>query len=88
MLSVKFPASPAEACDAALGFQSLSQGGCIWNSVADVDGYHLQIQTPSKAEAKMLSHYSRDITKHMERTSKQRAMPTAASPSLELQVQG
>ena len=52
MLSIKFPATPTGVRNAALGFQSVSQGGCIWNCVAAVDGYHLQIQTPSKAEAK------------------------------------
>lgn len=63
MLSIKFPATPAEARVAALGFQSVSQGGgCIWNCDAAVDGYHPQIQTPSKAEAKnvksfFLGHY-------------------------------
>ena len=39
-----------DARDAALGFQSISQQGCIWNCVAVLDGYHLQIQTPSKTE--------------------------------------
>ncbi|KAI2489792.1 nuclease [Fragilaria crotonensis] len=57
MLSIKFPATPAEARVAALGFQSVSQGGCIWNCVAAVDGYHLQIQTPSKAEAKNVKSF-------------------------------
>ncbi len=62
ILSIKFPATTAEAPDAAMGFQSVSQGSCIWNCVAGVDGYHLQIQTPSKAEAKnvksfFLGHY-------------------------------
>ena len=35
-----------------MGFQSISQQGCIWNCIAVVDGYHLQIQTPSKKEAR------------------------------------
>ena len=56
-LSIKFPATPAEARDAALAFQSISQGGCIWNCIAAVDGYHLQIQTPSKAEAKNVKSF-------------------------------
>jgi hypothetical protein len=51
-LSIKFPASVDECRDAALGFQSISQQGCIWNCVAVLDGYHLQIQTPSRAEAR------------------------------------
>jgi hypothetical protein len=32
--SIKFPATTAEARDAAMGFQSVSQGSCIWNCVA------------------------------------------------------
>jgi hypothetical protein len=51
-LSIKFPASVDECRDAALGFQSISQQGCIWNCVAVLDGYHLQIQTPSRTEAR------------------------------------
>ena len=57
ILSIKFPATTAEAPDAAMGFQSVSQGSCIWNCVAAVDGYHLQIQTPSKAEAKNVKSF-------------------------------
>ena len=57
MLSIKFPTTTAEARDAAMGFQSVSQGGCIWNCVAAVDGYHLQIQTPSKVEAKNVKSF-------------------------------
>jgi DDE superfamily endonuclease len=56
-LSIKFPASVDEARDAALGFQSISQQGCIWNCVAVVDGYHLQIQTPSKKEARNVKSF-------------------------------
>ncbi len=41
ILSIKFPATQDDACDAALGFQSISQQGCIWNCVAVLDGYHL-----------------------------------------------
>ena len=52
ILSIKFPTTPDDARDAALGFQSISQQGCIWNCVAVLDGYHLQIQTPSKTEAR------------------------------------
>lgn len=57
MLAVTFPSTTAAACNAAMGFQSVSQGGCIWNCVAAVDGYHLQIQTPSKAEAKNVKSF-------------------------------
>ena len=52
ILSIKFPTTHDEARDAALGFQSISQQGCLWNCVAVLDGYHLQIQTPSKTEAR------------------------------------
>ena len=52
MLSVNFPSTVDKAHDAALGFQTISQQGCIWNCVAVLDGYHLQIQTPSKKEAR------------------------------------
>jgi hypothetical protein len=50
-----------------LGFQSISQQGCIWNCVAVLDGYHLQIQTPSKTEARNVvrsffsGHYQADL---------------------------
>jgi hypothetical protein len=52
LLGIKFPSSIEEAEQAAQGFQSISTQGCIWNCVAVVDGYHLQITTPSKKEAK------------------------------------
>ena len=51
-LSIKFPTNRDDARDAALGFQSISQQGCLWNCVTVLDGYHLQIQTLSKAEAR------------------------------------
>jgi hypothetical protein len=52
MLSIKFPTTQDDACDAASGFQSINQQSCIWNCVAVLDGYHLQIQTPSTTEAR------------------------------------
>jgi hypothetical protein len=59
LLGIKFPASVEEAEQAAQGFQSISTQGCIWNCIAAVDGYHLQITTPSKKEAKNVrSFYS------------------------------
>ena len=59
LLSINFPSSIEEAEEAALGFQSCSTQNCIWNCVAAVDGYHLQITTPSKKEAKNVrSFYS------------------------------
>jgi hypothetical protein len=30
--------------------RSISTQGCIWNCVSVIDGYHLQIQTPSRKE--------------------------------------
>ncbi len=57
ILSIKFPATIDDARDAALGFQTISQQGCIWNCVAVLDGYHLQIQTPSKTEAKNVKSF-------------------------------
>jgi hypothetical protein len=52
LLGIKFPSSIEEAEPSAQGFQSISTQGCIWNCVAVVDGYHLQITTPSRKEAK------------------------------------
>ena len=57
ILSIKFPATIDDARDAALGFQTISQQGCIWNCVAVLDGYHLQIQKPSKTEAKNVKSF-------------------------------
>jgi hypothetical protein len=59
LLSINFPSSVEEAEEAALGFQSISTQNCIWNCVAAIDGYHLQITTPSKKDAKNVrSFYS------------------------------
>jgi DDE superfamily endonuclease len=51
-MGMKFPQTANEACEAALGFKSISRNGCIKNCVSVIDGYHLQIQTPSKKEVK------------------------------------
>jgi hypothetical protein len=48
ILGIKFPSSIEEAEQAAQGFQSISTQGCIWSCVAAVNGYHLQIRTPTK----------------------------------------
>jgi DDE superfamily endonuclease len=40
-----------EVRETAIGFQTISLQGCIWNCVSVIDGYHLPIQTPSKKEA-------------------------------------
>jgi hypothetical protein len=59
LLSINFPSSVEEAEEAALGFQSMSTQNCIWNCVTAIDGYHLQITTPSKKDAKNVrSFYS------------------------------
>ena len=58
-LQIKFPSSHEEVKAAAAGFASISKEGCIWNCVAVVDGYHLEIITPSKNEVKNIrSFYS------------------------------
>jgi hypothetical protein len=49
-LRINFPQTTDEVLEAALGFQKISQNGCIWNCTSVVDGYHLAIQTPSKEE--------------------------------------
>jgi hypothetical protein len=56
-LQVKFPSTEKELKDAALGFESVSTGGCISNCITVVDGYHLAIQTPSKKEAKNVQSF-------------------------------
>jgi hypothetical protein len=40
-----------EIFEAAEGFQSISINGAIMNCVGAVEGYHLEINTPSKEEA-------------------------------------
>jgi hypothetical protein len=40
-----------------LGVPNNQPTGCIWNCVAVLDGYHLQIQTPSKTEAKNVKSF-------------------------------
>ena len=52
-LAIKFPQTRDKVCEAAKGFTSIvSSQGCIWNCVSAIDGYHLQINTPSKSEVK------------------------------------
>jgi hypothetical protein len=45
---MKFCSTIDKETNAAQGFQSISSQKCIWNCVAVVDGYNLQITTPSK----------------------------------------
>jgi hypothetical protein len=49
-LEIKFPQTTDEVLNAASCFQKISYNGCIWNCVSVIDGYHLEIQTPSKKE--------------------------------------
>jgi len=49
-LDITFPSSTEEVKAAAEGFSSISKEGCIWNCVGVIDGYHLEIKTPSKSE--------------------------------------
>jgi hypothetical protein len=51
-LAVKFPKTLEEVKEASRGFETISTQGCIWNCVSVIDGYHLQIQTPSKKEVR------------------------------------
>jgi hypothetical protein len=64
LLGIKFPTSVEEAEQSALGFQSISTQGCIWNCVAAVDGYHLQIIMISKKRQKMSGLFIPVIIKH------------------------
>jgi len=56
-LKIKLPKTHEECAKAAAGFQSISFQGCIDNCVFVVDGYHLQMTTPSKMEAKNVRSY-------------------------------
>ncbi len=51
-LDIRFPRTNEEVIEAARGFQTISTQGCIWNCISVVDGYHLQIVTPSKTEVR------------------------------------
>lgn len=56
-LKISFPKTREECAQAAAGFRSISFSGCIDNCVAVVDGYLLDIITPSKDEAKNVRSY-------------------------------
>jgi hypothetical protein len=56
-LQIKFPTTEEELKESALGFESVSTGGCISNCVTVIDGYHLAIQTPPKKEAKNVQSF-------------------------------
>ncbi len=56
-LAVKFPTTLDEVKEAARGFETISTQGCIWNCVSVIDGYLLQIQTPSKNEVKNVKSF-------------------------------
>jgi hypothetical protein len=57
-LTIKSPQSLDEVKDAATRFQTICQQGCLWNCVSVIDGHPLQIQTPSKKEAKKVKYFS------------------------------
>jgi DDE superfamily endonuclease len=56
-LRINFPTTNEEVMKAAEGLQSVSSNGAITNCVAVVDGYHLQIETPRKADALNVRSY-------------------------------
>lgn len=56
-LSIDFPKTTDEVIRAAEGFTSISSQGCIWNCVAVIDGYHLQIRPPSKSEVRNVKSF-------------------------------
>lgn len=56
-LKIRVPKTQEECAKAADGFKSISFQGCIDNCVYVVDGYHLQMTTPSKKEAKNVRSY-------------------------------
>ena len=51
-LMIHFPTTRDEVVQAAKGFSTISSQACIWNCVAVIDGYHLQIKSPSQNEVK------------------------------------
>jgi hypothetical protein len=78
-LAVKFPTTSDEGKEAAMGFEAKSTQGCIWNRASVIDGYHLQIPTPSKKDP-----FSVVIIKHMASTSRPHVIIVVTSPSLVL----
>jgi hypothetical protein len=56
-LAINFPTTTEEVIKAAEGFQSVSSNSAFTNCVAAVDGYHLQIETPRKADALNVRSY-------------------------------
>jgi hypothetical protein len=56
-LKLKFPSTQDELKAAAMGFESVSTGGCISNCVSVIDGYHLAIITPPKKYAKNVQSF-------------------------------
>jgi ABC-type sugar transport system permease subunit len=70
---IVFPSTIEQATTAAEGFQSVSMNDAIYNCVAAVDGYHLQIRTPSKKEAKNVRSFFWDTTRHLVLTCRQHA---------------
>lgn len=56
-LKIRLPKTSEECAEAAAGFKSISFQGCIDNCAYVVDGYHLQMTTPSKKEANNVRSY-------------------------------
>jgi hypothetical protein len=65
-LAITFPQTPEECEAAALGFRSISSGEAMDTTVSVHDGYHLEIITPSKKEAKNVRSFFLDIIRPME----------------------
>jgi hypothetical protein len=86
-LDIHFPTTKDEVIKAAQGFQSISTQGCIWNCVSVVDGYHLQIETPSKTEVNNVRSFFRVTTRRMGSIFRRRVTTTVGLHFLELLVQ-
>jgi DDE superfamily endonuclease len=56
--NIKFPTTREQLDEASQGFQSISFQGCIPNCVTVIDGYLLQIRTPSRLVGNVLSYFS------------------------------
>jgi hypothetical protein len=64
-LQIKFPTTTEECQKASVGFTSISTGGAIRNCVSVIDGYLLEISTPSKNDVNSVrsfysGHYKRN----------------------------
>jgi hypothetical protein len=64
-LSIKFPTTTDELSTAAYGFTSISSNSAIDNFVGVVEGYHLEIITPTKKEVQNVKSFFPANTKLM-----------------------